>query len=68
MRARICFLTLTFPRVSLLRGKRPDGRCYSHVANYIDETGYGGISKNGFDAAIPSQHVALPLVIFNFTH
>ena len=37
-------------------GKRPDGRCYSHVADYIDQSGYGGISKGGFDAAIPSSY------------
>lgn len=37
-------------------GKRPDGRCYSHVANYIDETGYGGIQKGGFDSAIPPAY------------
>ena len=23
-------------------GKSPDGYCYSHVADYIDATGYGG--------------------------
>ena len=40
------------------RGRRPDGRCYSHVADYIDDVGYGGIHKNGFDAAIPSQYWA----------
>jgi hypothetical protein len=38
------------------RGKRPDGRCYSHVSDYIDQVGYGGISKNGFDKAIPSAY------------
>eukprot|EP00618_Florenciella_parvula_P026040 CAMPEP_0119530358 /NCGR_PEP_ID=MMETSP1344-20130328/44209_1 /TAXON_ID=236787 /ORGANISM="Florenciella parvula, Strain CCMP2471" /LENGTH=188 /DNA_ID=CAMNT_0007570267 /DNA_START=18 /DNA_END=581 /DNA_ORIENTATION=+ len=38
------------------KGKSPDGYCYSHVADYIDATGYGGINKNGFDAAIPSQY------------
>ena len=37
-------------------GKSPDGYCYSHVADFIDETGYGGIDKNGFDTAIPSQY------------
>ena len=40
------------------RGKRPDGRCYSHVSGYIDKVGYGGIARNGFDAAIPSQYWA----------
>lgn len=38
------------------RGKSPDGMCYSHVADYIDAVGYGGINKNGFDDAIPSQY------------
>lgn len=37
-------------------GKRPDGRCYSHVADYIDQSGYGGIAKGGFDSAIPSAY------------
>ena len=27
-----------------------------HVADYIDAVGYGGIDKNGFDAAIPSAY------------
>ena len=39
-------------------GKSPDGRCYSHVADYIDATGYGGICKNGFNDAIPSAYWA----------
>lgn len=37
-------------------GKSPDGYCYSHVADYIDAVGYGGIDKGGFDAAIPSAY------------
>ena len=37
-------------------GKYPDGRCYSHVADYIDATGYGGISKGGFNNAIPAAY------------
>jgi len=40
------------------QGRRPDGRCYSHVADYIDKVGYGGIAKNGFNNAIPSQYWA----------
>lgn len=40
------------------RGKHPDGRCYSHVSQYIDQSGYGGIRKNGFDSAIPSAYWA----------
>lgn len=38
------------------QGKHPDGYCYSHVADYIDAVGYGGINKGGFDDAIPSQY------------
>jgi LAS superfamily LD-carboxypeptidase LdcB len=37
-------------------GKRPDGRCYQHVANYIDQAGFCGIKKNGFNAAIPAGY------------
>ena len=37
-------------------GKAPDGMCYSHVADYIDATGYGGIQKNGFNDAIPPAY------------
>ena len=39
-------------------GKYPDGRCYSHVADYIDAVGYGGIAKGGFNDAIPSAYWA----------
>ena len=39
-------------------GKRPDGRCYQHVANYIDQAGFCGIQKNGFNAAIPAGYHA----------
>ena len=38
------------------KGKWPDGYCYSHVADYIDANGYGGIAKNGFDDAIPPAY------------
>ena len=37
-------------------GRRPDGYCYSHVADYIDRVGYGNIPKWGFNANIPSSH------------
>jgi len=37
-------------------GKSPDGYCYSHVADYLDAVGYGGIDKGGFDNAIPSAY------------
>lgn len=30
-----------------------DGRSYSHVADFIDASGYGGIQKGGFNDAIP---------------
>jgi len=39
-------------------GKGPDGRCYQHVANYIDQAGFCGIQKNGFNAAIPAGYYA----------
>ena len=39
-------------------GYSPDGRCYSHVADFIDATGYGGIQKGGFNDAIPSAYWA----------
>lgn len=39
-------------------GYYPDGRCYSHVADFIDATGYGGIKKGGFNDAIPSSYWA----------
>lgn len=39
-------------------GYAPDGRCYSHVADFIDATGYGGIEKGGFNDAIPSDYWA----------
>lgn len=39
-------------------GYAPDGRCYSHVADFIDATGYGGIQKGGFNDAIPSDYWA----------
>lgn len=37
-------------------GRRPDGRCYFHVANFIDAMGYGGIKKNGFNSCVGSQY------------
>lgn len=40
------------------QGRSPDGRCYSHVADYIDSTGYGGINPGGFDDAIPPAYWA----------
>mmetsp|Transcript_12385 Transcript_12385/g.20134 ORF Transcript_12385/g.20134 Transcript_12385/m.20134 type:complete len:248 (-) Transcript_12385:181-924(-) len=38
------------------KGKSPDGMCYSHVADYIDAVGYGGIDKGGFNDAIPPAY------------
>jgi hypothetical protein len=38
------------------QGKNPDGKCYSHVADYIDAVGYGGINKGHFNDAIPSAY------------
>lgn len=40
------------------QGKHPDGRCYSHVADYIDAVGYGGICTGCFDSKIPSSYWA----------
>ena len=37
-------------------GKKPLGRCYEHVADYIDRAGYGGIKEWGFNAAIPPAY------------
>ena len=37
-------------------GRSPDGRCYTHVADYIDEVGYGGINKGKFNDCIPSSY------------
>lgn len=39
-------------------GYAPDGRCYYHVANFIDAVGYGHIGVYGFNAAIPSNYHA----------
>lgn len=39
-------------------GRRPLGHCYAKVADYIDASGYGGIKKGGFDAAIPPAYYA----------
>ena len=37
-------------------GFEPDGKPYSHVADFIDATGYGGIKKGGFNEAIPAYY------------
>ena len=37
-------------------GYAPDGKCYSHVADFIDATGFGGIQKGGFNDAISSDY------------
>lgn len=39
-------------------GKRPDGRCYAHVSNYIDAVGYGDICIGCFANSIPSDYWA----------
>ena len=39
-------------------GKSPDGRCYAHVSDYIDQSGYGGIEPGHFDDAIPPAYWA----------
>ena len=38
------------------QGKSPDGNCYSHVADYIDAVGYGGINKGHFNDCIPPAY------------
>jgi len=38
------------------KGKSPDGKCYSHVADYIDAVGFGGINAGHFNDCIPSQY------------
>merc|ERR1719331_1166350 len=38
------------------KGKSPDGNCYSHVADYIDAVGYGGINKGHFNDCIPPAY------------
>ena len=35
-----------------------DGHSYSHVADFIDASGYGGIQKGGFNEAIPQGYWA----------
>mmetsp|Transcript_28283 Transcript_28283/g.34988 ORF Transcript_28283/g.34988 Transcript_28283/m.34988 type:complete len:255 (+) Transcript_28283:784-1548(+) len=37
-------------------GFAPDGRSYSHVADFIDAAGLGGIKKGGFNDAIPQEY------------
>jgi uncharacterized Zn-binding protein involved in type VI secretion len=38
-------------------GRRPDGRCYSHVAGYLDQEKYGKLGQN-FNAHVPPSHWA----------
>lgn len=38
-------------------GHAPDGRCYFHVANYIDELGYGGLNHVG--SQLPGDKLGL---------
>ena len=40
------------------RGRQPLGHCYNKVADYIDQSGYGGIPKGGFEKQIPSAYWA----------
>ena len=37
-------------------GYTPDSRSYSHVADFIDAAGYGGIIKGSFNDFIPEQY------------
>ena len=47
-------------------GKVPDGRSYSHVADYIDSVGYGGIKKGNFNAVIPAYFWSHAVDLANF--
>lgn len=37
-------------------GRRPLGKCYAKVADYINAVGYGGIPRGGFDNTIPGSY------------
>lgn len=37
-------------------GYAPDARSYSHVADFIDAAGYGGIKKGTFNQVIPRSY------------
>lgn len=37
-------------------GRSPDGRCYTHVANFLDRTGFGKVARDGFNAAVPAAY------------
>jgi peptidoglycan hydrolase-like protein with peptidoglycan-binding domain len=40
-------------------GKRPDGFCYKHVANFLDQVpAYGKIGNRQFDSQVPGSHWA----------
>ncbi len=38
-------------------GHRPDGRCYHHVAGYLDNVKYGNVGQN-FNGHVPTSHWA----------
>lgn len=40
----------------MTRRKSPDGKCYSHVADYIDAVGFGGINAGHFNDCIPPAY------------
>ena len=49
-------------------GFAPDARSYSHVADFIDATGYGGIKKGHFNDAIPEHFWSEPLDFANYVN
>jgi peptidoglycan hydrolase-like protein with peptidoglycan-binding domain len=41
------------------QGRRPDGKCYTHVANFLDRARqYGNIGNHKFNSNIPGSHWA----------
>lgn len=40
------------------QGKRPDGKCYMHVCQYMNKDGYGGIKAGSvYSGTIPSKYL-----------
>jgi hypothetical protein len=38
------------------RGRRHDGRCYFHVANFLDRVPYGKVGNRQFNSQVPGSH------------
>ena len=47
-------------------GFAPDHHSYLHLADFIDASGYGGITKASFNDLIPEQYWYEPLDFANF--